>query len=714
MVNRCRDYSNEELVLYLQALRLRHNLTDIAFEDIIKFIAIITDKLDGPLRSRYLFDKYYNMLTPEEQIKKYIFCVSCYKNYIESEAPVVCCCGIRLVKGDNHFVYSCLKTSIKYFLETAENSSEILRWNARPPSFGNMTDFCDSKRYGEIKQLHKERHGLRHQIENLISFITVFINVDGVEVFNSATKSLYPVMITINEMCPSMRGKNIIIPQFFTATKSTPFHQKIMNIVVKDICDMESNGVDWLDSNGIRQNTKVYVGTLCLDAPVKSKLLGIPSHSSKSGCPLANCQGIWVPKGKSGGVVWPSVTSGLPREDTNHGIESIFSMVPSLSGVLYKATSLDSLHGVYIGVVKYLMNIIFFSTKTEKTIRVARQKVANQILDATIGPFFIERGKARNLQDVANWKAHEFRNFLFFFSVPIMDTMVKTKLIESNVAQHWFNFVLGVSLLNKQEISTYDIRMSADALFLFVHGMGEIYGDDCCTYNVHLLIHLTSSVEYLGPLWSTSMFKFEGYNRTILNSFNGSSSVELQIAKRLGQRRSLNALHNHVRQQEPCSPALEHRLVSDDHSRGVKCGGANEYNAEHIGALKQVYGSILDLKQLRSITDARIGSQKYTTFDHHMSNKRTNQCGCYIFSESTRCFGRICGLYIAPVNEVYVVFEPIISTENNRLPHSIFQCIFSSKINCDLLSRCKAAILVPYRNGETFSMSHQPNRYESS
>ena len=70
--------------------------------------------------------------------------------------------------------------------------------------------------------------------------------------------------------------------------------------------------------------------------------------------------------------------------------------------------------------------------------------------------------------------------------------------------------------------------MSADALFLFVPGMGEIYGDECCTYNVHLLIHLTRSVEYLDPLWSTSMFKFEGYNRIILTGKPMNSGISFE------------------------------------------------------------------------------------------------------------------------------------------------------------------------------------------
>ena len=101
--------------------------------------------------------------------------------------------------------------------------------------------------------------------------------------------------------------------------------------------------------------------------------------------------------------------------------------------------------------------------------------------------------------------------------------------------------------------------MSSNALQVFVKSiMGDIYGEQCCTYNnVHLLLHLTPSVRYLGPLWAMSMFKFEGYNMTILNSYDGSNSVGLQIAKHLSQRRAVSIIHTRVKKEKPYSPALD-------------------------------------------------------------------------------------------------------------------------------------------------------------
>ena len=251
---------------------------------------------------------------------------------------------------------------------------------------------------------------------------------------------------------------------FFTSTKTVSFHPKIVSILVKELAEIELKGVDWIDKDGTKQNTKVYSGTLCLDAPVKSKLLNIPGHSSKQGCPIAHCNGVFVPKGKGGAVVWLLNEGGAPRDCKDS--DSVFLLVPALTDVLYKVTSLDSFHGIYIGMVKYLVNVLFFDTKiVPKMLRVDRLEIAEKVLNNVKAPWFIERGKARSLTECKNWKAHEYRNYLFYFSMPIMRSLVKHKLLRPEAADHWFNLVLGVSLLNQQKISANDLLMSSDASF---------------------------------------------------------------------------------------------------------------------------------------------------------------------------------------------------------------------------------------------------------
>ena len=697
--------SIDELVLKLQTIRLRHALTTRAFEEIIQFVAMVTDSLGGPLGSLYKFDARYNSLTPKEEIKQYFFCSSCYKYYEEAKTPKVCVCGIQLGMGDNRFVYTPLKLSLRCLLQTEETRTNILKFMANPPN-GGCADFYGSKRYDDVKAQHYKKHGYEYAFGNVLSFLTFCINIDGVEIFKSSSKSLYPAMISINEMSPSIRSRNIIIPLLFTATKKIPFHPGVMSILIDELVELEISGVDWT-YHGTDQNTKFYSGTLCVDAPVKSKLLAIPNHSAKHGCPMANCEGTWLPKGKGGATCWISNESGSLRE--SDGSESILSRIPALQGVLFKAVALDSLHGIYIGVVKYLIDVIFFDARfANKSTRQDRVNIANKILDSIKAPFFIERGP-RNLSDYKKWKAHEWRNMLFFFSVPIMNSLAKEGLISPQIADHWFNLALGTSLLNQEQITESDLVMASEALSLFVKNMGILYGDHCMTYNVHILLHLADTVKYLGPLWATSMFKFEGFNRTIIHSFNGSNCVLEQIAKRLSQRRSIKILQEKVEMINPHSIILDNGLDVRERKR-IRYSIVGNCDVKHFVVIRQHFPT-LNMVQLRSYKKVQVNSRTFSTFE--ISQGKNS----YIFSSKLQTFGLVEGLYVSTsTGDLYVVFQVIVSAGGNRLPHALFHCQLSDRYACDTLKDCNAAILVPSysEHDNSFAMCFRLNKFESS
>lgn len=74
------------------------------------------------------------------------------------------------------------------------------------------------------------------------------------------------------------------------------------------------------------------------------------------------------------------------------------------------------------------------------------------------------------------------------------------------------------------------------------------------TYNVHLLLHLTKSVENWGPLWATNCFSFENGNRFLLLMKKSPTRIILQISRRFLFIRSLInfsdefSINNNVRQ----------------------------------------------------------------------------------------------------------------------------------------------------------------------
>ena len=62
------------------------------------------------------------------------------------------------------------------------------------------------------------------------------------------------------------------------------------------------------------------------------------------------------------------------------------------------------------------------------------------------------------------------------------------------------------------------------------------------TFNVHQLLHACDSVRNWGPLWVTSAYGFENTNGVLIDMFNGTQYMNMQIAKNFQKFIKLKAL----------------------------------------------------------------------------------------------------------------------------------------------------------------------------
>jgi len=73
------------------------------------------------------------------------------------------------------------------------------------------------------------------------------------------------------------------------------------------------------------------------------------------------------------------------------------------------------------------------------------------------------------------------------------------------------------------------------------------------SFNVHLCLHLTSSVRAWGPLWAHSAFVYEAFNAKLLAMIKGTQAVPLQICKTFALQRSLAMFIARVTASESCT-----------------------------------------------------------------------------------------------------------------------------------------------------------------
>lgn len=216
------------------------------------------------------------------------------------------------------------------------------------------------------------------------------------------------------------------------------------------------------------------------------------------------------------GIKGPSPVADLPNFDIING------MVP------------DYMHCVLLGVCRQIATLWFDSKSCHRPwyIGLNIAKVDGNLLE--IKPPSTLSRVPRSVAERRFWKAHEWQNWLLYYSVPILKGILPNKYL-----YHWALLVEGVSILLGADISQEEIKHAHEAVQLFVQSTESLYGKDQITYNVHSLLHLPNTVENLGPLWAQSAFMFESYNGFLLKQVKSSNAVPQQICKRVAWSRAL-------------------------------------------------------------------------------------------------------------------------------------------------------------------------------
>lgn len=93
----------------------------------------------------------------------------------------------------------------------------------------------------------------------------------------------------------------------------------------------------------------------------------------------------------------------------------------------------------------------------------------------------------------------------------------------------WLLFVRVCSLLLSGAITCNDIEL-AD-IGMFCSQFQKLYGEEACTFNMHLHMHLKESLMDYGPLHSLWYFSFERYNGILTSYHTNKRGIEEQLMK---------------------------------------------------------------------------------------------------------------------------------------------------------------------------------------
>lgn len=96
----------------------------------------------------------------------------------------------------------------------------------------------------------------------------------------------------------------------------------------------------------------------------------------------------------------------------------------------------------------------------------------------------------------------------------------------------WLLFVRACSLLLSGAITISNIEQADEFLCTFCVRFQELYGEDSCSFNMHLHLHLKESLMAYGPLHSFWCFSYERYNGILTGYHTNKQNIEEQLMKR--------------------------------------------------------------------------------------------------------------------------------------------------------------------------------------
>ena len=134
--------------------------------------------------------------------------------------------------------------------------------------------------------------------------------------------------------------------------------------------------------------------------------------------------------------------------------------------------------------------------------------------------------RLRNLREIKNFRAHEFRAFFLYYGPHILEGLVDEDDLE--VTKH-LNSIIYLS--NKEVVDHNLVEILNEEVVQFLEKFKESFGEEHLTINFHELIHLPQNIAFNGSGYAISCFKYENLNSHMKKMVHGTRNPAFEIFK---------------------------------------------------------------------------------------------------------------------------------------------------------------------------------------
>lgn len=524
-----------QIRLLSAAFYLKHRLSQTALDDFLKVLLVASPDLahEKDIKSPYLFLKKYNQL--KEGLRRIFPCKVCLKplsNGTDGFPTKFQPCGHVYSKDTADGCYTLIlpiEPQLRFFVE--HYGENLTRCNQQ----------TSSTKIGDVPTGYLYK---KYQNENLLNenILTLQLNTDGVQIFESSKFEFWPFMEIINEAPYKVRRSNVILHALWYGNKKPP-----RNVFLDPIID---------DLNRVKREKFMVNGRIYSIQPVittvdtiaRNGLSNTTQFNGLFGCDWCLNPGIVVKRGRGHCRCYcvqsdeskPNYFSFILRDKIQHerdlkevlktgkivhGIKGPTSLMKLDGFDMFKSFIPEYLHSICLGVVRYLLLLWISPQSKKKPWFISKENllIINKRLFNAKPPYDITRTPS-SLLKVLQWKGSEFRTFvLYYFSV-------LEGILPEPFYSHFCNLSYGLYIVLQESVEIDDVRKAGIIFKNFVWETELLYGSEYVTYNFHLLEHIEMSVLDWGCLWATSAFIPEWFNGQLQSCCNGTQSVVEQMA----------------------------------------------------------------------------------------------------------------------------------------------------------------------------------------
>ena len=522
--------------LMLLLIKLKHNLTKEAIEDIAKLLNVVSNTA---VASSSIHSILKDFVTGKNNVEVHHVCKQC-SSYVgvvtldEITCPLSSCSfKIRLqdsLEGGHFFFYLPLGPQLTDLFEN-HGLLDVLRRPSVRTFNNNICDIVSGKLYkqiyGQLSSCDADYH------------LTLTFNCDGVPVFKSSSFGIWPILCAVNELPPDIKSNHILMAALWFGV-GKPDMNVFLEPFINDCISLSEKGFSsTLPGSHIRISCKANAIVGICDAVARPLMQNFKQFNGHYGCGYCLHEGERVEQGNGWTMAYPKNSelimrckegnAALVSEAMDTGTPCMGVKGPSLLSLLphfdiIKGMVPDYMHCICLGVVRQMAKLWFHSKHHEQPFYIGTlAPVIDSRLLAIKPPCSISR-TPRSVSVLKFWKAHEWLAWLLYYSLPVLKN-----ILPAAYYNHWALLVECTAVLLGNDITLANLVHCERSIVQFVSDFQDLYGKQHMSFNVHQTLHIVQSVKDWGPLWSHSAFMFEAFNAVLLKMIRGTQGVPMQI-----------------------------------------------------------------------------------------------------------------------------------------------------------------------------------------